>query len=104
MHFRLFSIRGASKTICNPTAESYLEGRCSIHRQYYLLQPGDTALFQCKAYQVNYCHYNDTSIMLDNGKSAAIKKVTRNPMQVDILPAHNVRKEMRGKGVSLLFN
>ena len=50
-------------------------GRVSVRKQSYALQPGDTVLYQGKRYIAKGCHCNGNRIMLDNGKSVPIKQI-----------------------------
>ena len=52
------------------------KGGFSIRRQRYSIQPNDTVLYQGKKYLCKGCHCNGTRVVLQDGQSVAIKKVT----------------------------
>lgn len=51
------------------------KGKVTIRNQHYEIQPYDTVLYNNCFLQVKGCHCNGSRVMLDNGKSVAIKKV-----------------------------
>ena len=51
------------------------KGRVSVRKQKYLIQPGTTVLYQGKEYKARGVHCSGKRVMLDNGRSVAIKKV-----------------------------
>lgn len=55
--------------------EKKKNGRRSIRRHRYRIQPGDKILFQGGTYGTKGCHCNGTRVMLDTGKSVAMSKI-----------------------------
>ena len=52
------------------------KGRFSIRKQHYSIQPNDTVLYQGKRYVCKGCHCNGKRVLLQDGQSIAIQKVT----------------------------
>lgn len=52
------------------------KGRVSIRRQRYAIQPYDIVHYDNHLFKVKGCHCNGSRVLLSNGKSIAIKKVT----------------------------
>ena len=51
------------------------KGKTTVRKKRYAIQPYDIVLYNNHFLQVKGCHCNGSRVMLDNGKSAAIKKV-----------------------------
>lgn len=51
------------------------KGKVTIRNQHYEIQPYDTVLYNNCFLQAKGCHCNGSRVMLNNGKSVAIKKV-----------------------------
>ena len=49
--------------------------KVTIRNQHYEIQPYDTVLYNNCFLRVKGCHCNGSRVMLDNGKSVALKKV-----------------------------
>lgn len=70
-------LKSGKAEICNqlhPCRKKQTKGRRTIRSQHYTIQPRDELLFDKEVYSSKGCYCNGTRVMLDSGKSVAIKK------------------------------